>query len=40
MNDLMEMLKQNEKFGKFTSSLYICHTKAMTYSILIVRSAS
>jgi len=24
------LLKQDEKSGRFTSSLYICHTKAMT----------
>jgi len=28
--DLMNLLKQDEKLGRFTSSLYICHTKAMT----------
>jgi len=28
--DLMNLLKQDEKFGRFSSSLYICHTKAMT----------
>jgi len=27
--DLMNLLKQDEKFGRFSSSLYICHTKAM-----------
>jgi len=26
----MDLLKQDEKLGRFTSSLYICHTKAMT----------
>jgi len=26
----MNLLKQYEKLGKLTSSLYICHTKAMT----------
>jgi len=26
----MNLLKQDEKLGRFTSSLYICHTKAMT----------
>jgi len=26
----MNLLKQDEKFGRFTSSQYICHTKAMT----------
>jgi len=24
------LLKQDEKLGRFTSSLYICHNKAMT----------
>jgi len=24
------LLKQDEKLGRFASSLYICHTKAMT----------
>jgi len=24
------LLKQGQKLGRFTSSLYICHTKAMT----------
>jgi len=28
--DLMNLLKQDEKLGRFTSSLHICHTKAMT----------
>jgi len=28
--DLMNLLKQDEKLGSFTSSLYICHTTAMT----------
>ena len=28
--DLMNLLKHDEKLGRFTSSLYICHTKAMT----------
>jgi len=28
--DLMNLLKQDEKLGKFTSSPYICHIKAMT----------
>jgi len=27
---LMNLLKQDEKLGRFTSSLNICHTKAMT----------
>jgi len=27
--DLMNLLKQDEKSGKFTSSLYMWHTKAM-----------
>jgi len=26
----MDLLKQDEKLGRFTSSLYIWHTKAMT----------
>ena len=26
----MNLLKQDERLGRFTSSLYICHTKAMT----------
>jgi len=26
----MNLLNQDEKLGRFTSSLYICHTKAMT----------
>jgi len=26
----MKLLKQDEKLGRFTCSLYICHTKAMT----------
>jgi len=26
----MKLLKENEKLGRFTCSLYICHTKAMT----------
>jgi len=26
----MNLLKQDEKLGRFTISLYICHTKAMT----------
>jgi len=30
INDLMKLLRQDEKVGRFTSSLYICHTKAMT----------
>jgi len=25
-----QLLKQDEKLGRFTCSLYICHTKAMT----------
>ena len=29
-NDLMKLLRQGEKLGRFTISLYICHTKAMT----------
>jgi len=29
----MKLLKQDEKVGRFTSSLYICHTKVMTYTI-------
>ena len=28
--DLMKLLKQDETLAKFTSSLYIWHTKAMT----------
>jgi len=28
--DLMNLLKQDEKLGRFTGSLYICHTKAIT----------
>jgi len=28
--DLMNMLKQDETLTRFTSSLYILHTKAMT----------
>jgi len=28
--DLMNLPKQDENLGRFTSSLYICHTKAMT----------
>jgi len=28
--DLMNLLKKDEKLGRFISSLYICHTKAMT----------
>jgi len=28
--DLMNLLKQDETLGSFTSSLYICHTEAMT----------
>jgi len=27
---LMNLLKQDEKLGRFTSSLTICHTKALT----------
>jgi len=27
--DLMNLLKQDETLGRFTSSLYICHIKAM-----------
>jgi len=27
--DLMNLLKQDEKLGRFSCSLYICHTKAM-----------
>jgi len=27
---MMDLLKQHEKLGSFTSSLCICHTKAMT----------
>jgi len=27
--DLMNLLKQDEKLGRFTSSLCICHIKAM-----------
>jgi len=30
MNALMKLLKQDEKLGRLASSLYICHTKAMT----------
>jgi len=30
MMDLMNLLKQDEKLGRFTSSLYICHIKAVT----------
>jgi len=30
MMDLMNLLKQNEKLRRLTSSLYICHTKAMS----------
>jgi len=30
MIDLINFLKQDEKIGRFTSSLYVCHTKAMT----------
>ena len=30
LNDLMKFLKQDEKLGSFTSSLYICHNKAIT----------
>jgi len=26
----MNLLKHDENLGRFTSSLYICHTKAMT----------
>jgi len=26
----MDLIKQDEKLGRFTSSLYIWHTKAMT----------
>jgi len=26
----MNLLKQDERLGRFTSGLYICHTKAMT----------
>jgi len=26
----MNLLKQNEKLGRFTTSQYICHTKATT----------
>jgi len=26
----MKFLRQDEKLGRFTSSLYICHKKAMT----------
>ena len=28
--DLMYLLKQDEKLGRFTGSLYICRTKPMT----------
>jgi len=28
--DLLNLLKQDEKLGVFTSGPYICHTKAMT----------
>jgi len=28
--DLMNLLKQDEKLGRFSSSLYVCHTTAMT----------
>ena len=28
--DLMNLLKQDEKLGRFTSSLYVCYTEAMT----------
>jgi len=27
--DLMNLLKQDKKLGRFTSSLCTCHTKAM-----------
>jgi len=30
INDLMNMLKPDEKLGRFTSSLYTCYNKAMT----------
>jgi len=30
MKDLMNFLKEDEKLGRFASSLYICHTTAMT----------
>jgi len=30
INDLMKLLKQDEKVGRFSSSLCICHSKAMT----------
>jgi len=30
INDLMKLLKPDEKLGRFTSTLYICHNKAMT----------
>jgi len=30
INDLMKLLKQDEKLRRFTCSPYICHTKAMT----------
>jgi len=30
INDLMKLLKPDEKLGRLTSSLYICHNKAMT----------
>jgi len=26
----MNLLKEDEKLGRFTSSLFTCHTKAMT----------
>jgi len=28
--DLVNLLKQEEKLGRFTRSLHICHAKAMT----------
>jgi len=30
INDLMKLLKPNETLSRFTSTLYICHNKAMT----------
>jgi len=30
INDLMKLLKPDEKLGRFASSLYICHNKTMT----------
>jgi len=30
----MNLLKQGENLGRFTSSLYVCHTKSMTAVVL------